>query len=100
EPERGGISSWLCCGLSVGASILLRPDGGLLLASIGIALLWQGTVRMRQARPALPVLGAALLLAAVSLAPLVPWTLRNLHTMHRFEPLAPRYANEEDEFVP
>ena len=26
--------------------------------------------------------------------------LRNLHTMHRFEPLAPRYANEEDEFVP
>jgi 4-amino-4-deoxy-L-arabinose transferase-like glycosyltransferase len=100
KPEREGISSWLCCGLSVGASILLRPDGGLLLASIGIVLLWQGTVRMRQARPALPVFRAALLLAAVSLAPLVPWTLRNLHTMHRFEPLAPRYANEEDEFVP
>jgi len=41
-----------------------------------------------------------LILALASLAPLVPWTWRNLHTMHRFQPLAPRYANEEDEFVP
>jgi hypothetical protein len=41
-----------------------------------------------------------LIFAAISVAPLVPWTVRNLHTMHRFEPLAPRYANEEDEFVP
>ena len=30
-------------------------------------------------------------------APLIPWTLRNLHTMHRFQPLAPRYATESDE---
>ena len=30
----------------------------------------------------------------------MPWGLRNLHTLHRFQPLAPRYANEEDEFVP
>jgi len=34
-----------------------------------------------------------------ALAPLVPWTLRNLHTMHRFQPLAPRYANDSDEPV-
>ncbi len=26
--------------------------------------------------------------------------VRNLHTFHNFQPLAPRYANEEDEFVP
>jgi hypothetical protein len=32
-------------------------------------------------------------------APLVPWTLRNLHTFHRFEPLAPRYATDSDELV-
>src|SRR4029077_345451 len=43
---------------------------------------------------------AGLILAVVSLSPLVPWALRNMHTLHRFEPLAPRYANEEDEFVP
>lgn len=35
----------------------------------------------------------------VALAPLVPWTLRNLHTLHQWQPLAPRYANEQDEFV-
>jgi len=41
-----------------------------------------------------------LIVAVFSLAPLVPWAWRNLHTMHRFEWLAPRYANEEHEFVP
>jgi hypothetical protein len=29
----------------------------------------------------------------------VPWTLRNLHTLRRFQPLAPRYATESDELV-
>ena len=43
---------------------------------------------------------AGLVLGVVSLAPLVPWAWRNLQTLHRFQPLAPRYANEEDEFVP
>jgi hypothetical protein len=38
-------------------------------------------------------------MALVSIAPLVPWTLRNLHSIHRFQPLAPRYANEEEEMV-
>jgi hypothetical protein len=42
---------------------------------------------------------AGLLVALAALAPLVPWTLRNLHTMHRFEPLAPRYATDSDEIV-
>ena len=41
-----------------------------------------------------------MLLAVIALLPLVPWTLRNWRTFHRFQPLAPRYANEEDEFVP
>jgi 4-amino-4-deoxy-L-arabinose transferase-like glycosyltransferase len=93
-------ASWLVCGLAVGAAMVLRPDGGLLVGSMGIYLAGQWMVRIRKARPQVPVLRAGLILAAVSIAPLVPWTLRNLHTMHRFEPLAPRYANEEDEFVP
>ena len=37
---------------------------------------------------------------AVSLAPLVPWTVRNWRDFHRFQPLAPRYASDPDEFVP
>ena len=36
----------------------------------------------------------------LALAPLVPWAIRNFHTLHHFQPLAPRYANETDELVP
>jgi 4-amino-4-deoxy-L-arabinose transferase-like glycosyltransferase len=100
ELDRGRLTPWIGCGLSVGAAILLRPDGGLLLASIGIYLVWLLIFRIRERQAYVPVLRAILIFAAVSVAPLVPWTLRNLHTMHRLEPLAPRYANEEDEFVP
>ena len=42
---------------------------------------------------------AGVLVAIGATAPLIPWTLRNLHTLHRFEPLAPRYANDSDELV-
>ena len=96
--------TWLACGLSVGAGILLRPDGGILLAAIGAYLLWlllrslgQGTNDARMSPRTILVAGVLLTVAA--LAPLVPWTLRNLHTLHRFEPLAPRYANDSDELV-
>jgi len=100
--------NWLGCGLSIGASILLRPDGGILLAAIGGYLLW---LLLRSLWPRTAVPGAnpsltsrAIILAGVivgvaALAPLVPWTLRNLHTLHRFEPLAPRYANDSDEAI-
>ncbi len=105
-----GLMPWLACGLSVGAAILLRPDGGLLLVAVELYLLVQLVRAWRHGtRAGLPashglsvtqLVRAGLILALFSLAPLVPWALRNLHTLHRFEPLAPRYANEEDEFVP
>ncbi len=95
---------WLGCGLSVSATILLRPDGGILLAAIGAYLLWLlgkslravGNETRFQART---IFWAGALVAAGALAPLVPWTLRNLHTLHRFEPLAPRYATDSDDVV-
>jgi hypothetical protein len=105
-----GIGSWLGCGLAIGGAILLRPDGGLLLAAIEFYLLmlflraWKG--RRQIGAPDLHGLSishtvrAGLILGLVSLAPLVPWAWRNVHTLHRFQPLAPRYANQEDEFVP
>jgi hypothetical protein len=37
---------------------------------------------------------------AIAIAPLIPWTLRNWREFHRFQPLAPRYASDPDEFVP
>jgi hypothetical protein len=45
-------------------------------------------------------LAAGIIVAAVALAPLVPWTIRNFRTLHHFQPLAPRYANDADELVP
>ena len=98
---------WLVCGLAIGAAILLRPDGALLLAAIELSLLILladlFVVRLRQSGgfPSYSsVTKAALIVALAALAPLIPWTLRNLHTFHQFQPLAPRYANEENAFVP
>ena len=90
---------WLSCGVSVAACILLRPDGGLLLAAIGLYLgilvfwAWRSDLRM------LPLVQAGIVVAICALAPLSLWGWRNLHTLHRAQFLAPRYANEEDEFV-
>jgi hypothetical protein len=85
----------------VGAGILLRPDGGILLAAIGAYLLWLllRAWKLGQSSRFGPraIVIAGLLVACGALAPLVPWTLRNLHTLHRFQPLAPRYATESDE---
>jgi 4-amino-4-deoxy-L-arabinose transferase-like glycosyltransferase len=102
------LTAWLGCGLSVGACILLRPDGGILFAAIGAywLLLFLRLMISRRApsrggsAPRLfPMLCTGVILAIGAFAPLVPWTVRNLHTMHRFEPLAPRYANDSDEVV-
>ena len=87
----------LWCGVAVSAGIMLRPDGGILLVAVGLFLLWRMWRRPAQ-RARLFWAGALVL--AIAIAPLVPWTLRNWRDFHRFEPLAPRYANDPDEFVP
>ena len=99
--EPGNLRSWLGCGLAVGCAILLRPDGGILLAVI-VGFLISSLLRSlwRNQLSSAHLLRASLVVLTVSLAPLIPWTLRNLHTLHRFQPLAPRYANEENEAVP
>ncbi len=100
ELDSARVRAWIGCGLAVGAAILLRPDGGLLLLAMGAYLIWFLVQQVRAGRPYLRVIGAGIAVLLISLAPLVPWTQRNLHTMRRFQPLAPRYANEENEFVP
>jgi 4-amino-4-deoxy-L-arabinose transferase-like glycosyltransferase len=102
-----GWKIWLGCGLSIGACILLRPDGGILFAAINGYLFLLLIKRLMTNRVAgsdsplraRPVFRAGVILTIATFAPLVPWTLRNLHTMHRFQPLAPRYANDADENV-
>jgi hypothetical protein len=98
---------WLGCGLSIAACILLRPDGGILFGAIGAywLFLFLRRILVRPARGSgarfrlFPTLRTGVILGIATFAPLVPWTLRNLHTMHRFQPLAPRYANDSDERV-
>jgi 4-amino-4-deoxy-L-arabinose transferase-like glycosyltransferase len=97
---------WLGCGLSIGAAILLRPDGGIVLAVVEgyllLLLIRRAWVRLKTESvlsASLPILRAGIIVAVGATALLVPWTLRNLHTLHRFEPLAPRYANDSDEAV-
>ena len=86
---------WVGCGAAIGGAILLRPDGGLLAAAIGGYLGILFLVRRRR-----PEFVALLTLTLTVCACLLPWTLRNLHTFHKFQPLAPRYANTPEDFVP
>jgi hypothetical protein len=89
------IGDWTISGLAIAASIYLRPDGGVLLLGIGIYLVWMAMKSVRG-----DYLLAAAILTCVSLLPLLPWTVRNWKTLHRFEPLAPFYAQLPEEYVP
>jgi 4-amino-4-deoxy-L-arabinose transferase-like glycosyltransferase len=97
---RRTFSSWGWCGLSISACILLRPDGALLLGAIGVYLAWLLYVSFREKESLGHFIVASFLLLVFAAAPLVPWTVRNWRDFHKFQPLAPRYANEANEFVP
>src|SRR6202035_4107285 len=45
------------------------------------------------------ILVAGIIVVVIALAPLAPWTIRNFRTLHHFQPLAPRYANETNELA-
>lgn len=86
---------WVAAGLWTAVAIYLRPESGLLLAALGLAVLVQLLRSQRKRR----VLLAGVLLVASSLSPLVPWTVRNWRMFHVFQPLAPATATEPGEFV-
>jgi 4-amino-4-deoxy-L-arabinose transferase-like glycosyltransferase len=97
EAQRNAWAAWTCCGVAVSAGILLRPDAGILLVAIGLFLLWRMWKRPAE-RGRLFWAGALVL--GIAIATLALWTLRNWRDFHRFQPLAPRYASDPDEFVP
>jgi len=90
---------WAATGAAIAACILLRPDGGILLAAVALylsVLAW----RHRAGRKKMAdILVAGIIVVVIALAPLAPWTIRNFRTLHHFQPLAPRYANETNELV-
>jgi 4-amino-4-deoxy-L-arabinose transferase-like glycosyltransferase len=109
QPARARpVRLWAACGLASAGAILLRPDGVMVLMAIEIYLL-SSLLKLRLPnRPATMARGrvvvddflAAVLMGGLALAPLVPWAIRNWRVFHEFQPLAPRYANQENEFVP
>jgi hypothetical protein len=77
-----GTLYWLFAGLWTSLGILIRPDGGLVLAALGLGLvilLFHGPDRVR-------VMVAGAVLVFVSLAPLAPWTVRNWRSFHVLQP--------------
>lgn len=95
------LSRWALCGLSCGAAILLRPDGAMVPFIVAVYLIWKMLFQRSSERVSRTYLAqSALLVVIVSGLVLVPWTIRNWRAFHEFQPLAPRYATEEGEYVP
>jgi 4-amino-4-deoxy-L-arabinose transferase-like glycosyltransferase len=86
---------WIGCGASLAGGILLRPDGGMLLAVVCAYGLWIAIKhRSKQALIGLIITSLA------AIVPLIPWSVRNWRTFHAFQPLAPFSATMPWEFVP
>ena len=95
--DRRSYGYWAACGAAVAAAIQLRPDGGLLLGSIGLAILWQLWRNRTHWRR---YIASGLLMTAVALSPCVPWAIRNWRQFHVFQPLVTTGATDPGEYVP
>jgi 4-amino-4-deoxy-L-arabinose transferase-like glycosyltransferase len=85
------------CGAASACAILLRPDAGWLLGSIGLFMLMRMWVIPGERRF---LFRAGVVLLALSLAPLVPWTIRNWRVFHVFQPLVNAHAVDPNEWEP
>ncbi len=90
-----GVRYWTLAGLWTALGIFMRPDSGIVLASLGLALL---VLLVGSTRKKLVLLAGTVLVAA-SLLPLLPWTVRNWRVFHVFQPLAPASATSAGESV-
>jgi hypothetical protein len=84
-----------CAAAAASLAMLLRPDGALVTAAVVFAILWYAW-RSHVLRAGIRTALTCTLLAIV---PLVPWTIRNWHTFHVVQPLAPRRVNNPGEPV-
>jgi len=86
--ETAGVNRWLfAIAFALAYAILLRPEQGLLAACVVPAMLFVASGWRRAFKP-------VALVCVLTVLPLVPWTARNWHVFHVFQPLAPRYAND------
>jgi hypothetical protein len=96
--SRPGWPSALCFTFAVTFAALLRPEGALVAIALAPALL-AGLWAAKAAAPIPPqrLLRIALVCVFLALTPFSLWTVRNWHTFHVFQPLAPRLANDPGE---
>ena len=95
--EEKRFGPMVTCGAALACGILLRPDTGWLLGSIGLFMLLRMWVMPGERKF---LLRAGVVVLAVSLAPLVPWTIRNWRVFHVFQPLVNPAALDPDETEP
>ncbi len=96
----GGLNRWVwAIGFALAWAILLRPEQGLLAAAVVPGMVWLEWRRVGPFR-SFRAFQAAVAASILALLPLIPWAVRNWRTFHVVQPLAPRYANDPNEFNP
>jgi 4-amino-4-deoxy-L-arabinose transferase-like glycosyltransferase len=96
-----GFNRWLWgTAAAMAYSVLLRPEQGLLAATVIPAMLWMVWRQVKPHRSLLQAVAPVALAAVCVVLPLVPWTIRNWRTFHVLQPLAPRYATDPGEDIP
>ena len=85
---------------ALGCSILLRPEQIVFAAAVLAAMLWTSLAHRAIAVPPFRSASPVLIAAFCVILPLAPWTIRNWRTLHIFQPLAPKYANDAGELAP
>jgi 4-amino-4-deoxy-L-arabinose transferase-like glycosyltransferase len=80
---------------------LLRPDGALLAVALcaGIVFASRHSKVLSSNLTAARAIRLAVIAGVLSILPFIPWTIRNWHTFHVFQPLAPRYAMDPGDFT-
>ena len=103
ERKAGPYNRWFyLLAATLSYAILLRPEQGLLAATVLPAMLWgkAGSASTEWWRRVRTSLTPVVLCGVLVLLSLVPWAVRNWRTFHVFQPLAPRYATDPGEAVP
>ena len=91
--ERPRLGWMLALAFAWSYAALLRPDGALLAVVFLPALFFYGRGSLGYAL----ALRVALFCGLMAVLPFTIWTLRNWHTFHVFQPLAPRSATDPGE---